>query len=175
MKKDILAFSLLACMVAVIALGCGRGQIREVVPPAPRPFSAAAGFLTVDQMKYIAWGGAGLMVLGVAAYALKRRRAGVVLFFGGGMMAYTFASLTEYPWVSVIIPLALMLSTMVLAIYLFRNKDVLRELVRAIQRHPEVKPDIGDGDPARQAAIKGVVTPIKLELASEEEGGASGM
>ena len=158
-------------VLAVITSGCGKRKAAAKAAAGSqqvgRHVLAVANAVTVEHLKYLAYGGAILMVFGVLFLVARKWVPGLIAFGGGGGMAYVYASLAEYPWISVIVPVVAMVAAVVLAIYLIRNRDVLRELVAAIEKHPRVKDDIGAGDPNRQARVKRVVTPIKEGLQKE--------
>ena len=120
-----------------------------------------------DHLKYIAYAAAAMMVVGILVLASRKWIPGIITLLGGGGMAYTYSSLSNHPSISLIVPLGLLVVIAVLAVYLIRNRDVLRELIAAIEKHPRVKDDIGEGDPDRQARVKRVVTPIKEGMQKE--------
>ena len=135
-------------------------------------FRDRAAVATVQNMRHVVTSGAALCVLGVVTCALTRRKmAGAILAGGGAGMISLYAQIAENPWISVIIILApILLGTVVLIVYyrtrmrLLETEWTTTELVKAVEPHPEVKQDVGDGDPEVQARVKAIVTPIKNRL-----------
>ena len=119
-------------------------------------------------------GGLGLMLAGAVVFAFGGRASGAVLAMFGAGTAYFGHTLILYPWVA----LAATLGAAGVAALIARDrwkkqKDLtlkdrtVKELVAAVQKHPEVKEDIGDGDPERREAIRPAVNSAKSELRRE--------
>lgn len=170
----------LVVWLALVLFAAGCRQKIETAETSQTGFGrllAPASAAAVANMKPLAYAAAALMVVGILLCAFSSRKAtGAILIGGGAGIATLYAQMASHPYVSAAIILVPCIAATVLGICYFRHRITLAmrnkvdsEIVKAVEKHPEVKIDIGGGDPETQNEVRAVIAPIKTRLRQDGE------
>jgi hypothetical protein len=158
---------------AVPASGAG-ASIAAVGDTLQALGSATLNESLIDRLDPVFTGGVWFMVIGGAAYALVSKGIGGSLFLMGGAMVLSGILFGQYPWVTLIVFVAVGCVVLYEALTVKDTKDKLEgtvqaaeTIVEAIQTTPEgkaIKEAIaGKGTPVERL-VRAVVDPIKDKL-----------
>lgn len=174
MKKDLLAAAFIAVTLCLAAYGCRNRTAEAPTPGSPRSITAVSGGVTVEHLRVLPWCGALLVVAGIVGAACSRYRAAIFFFVGGAGMVALYVAASEYPWSIAWFPMALCLAfCAALVVWVVERRKrmdattTLKEAVRVIQPHDELKKEMGGGDPKKQDEYRKVIDPLKTEMREE--------
>lgn len=176
MRHAILVVAVWMALV-LFGAGCRRVQEAETASTGIGRILAPATAAAVANMKPIAYGGAALMVVGLLLCAFTARKAtGSILIGGGAGMATLYVQMASHPYISAVIILVPIVAATGLGICYLRQRIKLamrdrvdKEIAKAVEKHPDVKADIGGGNAARQNEVRAVIAPIKTQLRQDGE------